>query len=417
MLSVRGFRRNLIQQITWREAKLRQADVLLQNRLLRQIVLLLCILALALFVAFFYFASSLCITLVLSSFLAILVDPLIMYLERFRIPRMISAAVIIAGATILVVTLTYGSYKQVADVIDDLPYYARKIGEDLAPITRKIETVRDWAGRLSAEVPTKKIPEVKVKGDYPEWTTYVIRGVGPVSGAAMIIVAVPFLMFFLLIQKDRLKEKLAIVWGDALDVSVLMTGVTQMVRGFVLGNLIIGALVALVTVGALFAMHVQGAPVLGVISGFLNLIPFIGAIAGAVVPMGAALIQGLPVATLVGILATVVGLHIVAVNLLVPKIIGTRVSVSPVAATVGILFWGWLWGLIGVLLAVPLTALVKIVADSHPSLGKIGNLLSEHPEGVPPWSRSATGTDVPQLSEASNVKVRQYMGNLRDNPR
>jgi predicted PurR-regulated permease PerM len=396
---------------------LRQADVLLQSRLLRQVVLLLCILALALFVAFCYFASSLCIAVVLSSFLAILVDPLIMYLERFRIPRMISAAVTIAGATILVVTMTYGSYKQVADVVDDMPFYARKIGEDLAPITRKIETVRDSAGRLTAEVSTKKIPEVKVKGDYPEWTTYVIRGVGPVSGAALIVGAVPFLMFFLLIQKDRLKEKLAIVWGDAIDVSVLMTGVTQMVRGFVLGNLIIGALVALATIGALLAMHVQGAALLGVVSGFLNLIPFIGAIAGAVVPMSAAVIQDLPVTTLAVILATVVGLHIIAVNLLVPKFIGSRVSVSPVAATVGILFWGWLWGLIGVLLAVPLTALVKIVADSHPSLGKIGNLLAEHPEDIPPWSRASAGAKVAQLSEPTNIKTRPYVGDLRDNPR
>ena len=391
--------------------------MLLQSRLLRQVVLLLCILALALFVAFCYFASSLCIAVVLSSFLAILVDPLIMYLERFRIPRMISAAVTIAGATILVVTMTYGSYKQVADVVDDMPFYARKIGEDLAPITRKIETVRDSAGRLTAEVSTKKIPEVKVKGDYPEWTTYVIRGVGPVSGAALIVGAVPFLMFFLLIQKDRLKEKLAIVWGDAIDVSVLMTGVTQMVRGFVLGNLIIGALVALATIGALLAMHVQGAALLGVVSGFLNLIPFIGAIAGAVVPMSAAVIQDLPVTTLAVILATVVGLHIIAVNLLVPKFIGSRVSVSPVAATVGILFWGWLWGLIGVLLAVPLTALVKIVADSHPSLGKIGNLLAEHPEDIPPWSRASAGAKVAQLSEPTNIKTRPYVGDLRDNPR
>jgi predicted PurR-regulated permease PerM len=396
---------------------LRQADVLLQNQLLRQIVFLLCILALALFVAFFYFASSLCITVVLASFLAILVDPLIMYLERFRIPRMISAAVIIAGATILIVTMTYGSYKQVADVLDDMPFYARKIGEDIAPITRKIETVRDSAGRLTAEVPTKKIPEVKVKGDYPEWTTYVIRGVGPVSGAALIIGAVPFLMFFLLIQKNRLKEKLAIVWGDAIDVSVLMTRVTQMVRGFVLGNLIIGTIVALVTVGALFAMHVQGAAALGVVSGFLNLIPFIGGIAAALVPIGAALIQDLPFATLVAILATVIGLHIVGVNLLVPKIIGSRVSVSPVAAIVGILFWGWLWGLIGVLLAVPLTALVKIIADSHPWLGKIGDLLAEHPGAVPPWSRTPAGANVAQLSEPRNMNVHQYVGNLRDNPR
>jgi hypothetical protein len=64
---------------------------------------------------------------------------------------------------------------------------------------------------------------------------------------------------------------------------------------------------------------------------------------------------------------------------MIPKIIGSRVSIGPVAATAGILFWGWLWGLIGILLAVPLTALVKIVADCHPSLIHISNLLAESP--------------------------------------
>ena len=134
-------------------------------------------------------------------------------------------------------------------------------------------------------------------------------------------------------------------------------------------------------------MHVQGAAVLGTISGLLNLVPFLGAILGTVVPLGAALLQNEPVSTLTIIVVTVILLHVISANLLVPRMIGKRVSISPVAATVGILFWGWLWGLIGVLLAVPLTAFVKIVADSHPSLGKIANLLADRPIAVPPWSR------------------------------
>jgi predicted PurR-regulated permease PerM len=75
----------------------------------------------------------------------------------------------------------------------------------------------------------------------------VIRGVGPVSGAAVIIGAVPLLMFLLLVQKKRLKQKLAIVWGDKIDVSAFATSVTDMVRGFVLGNFVIGVLMSVVT--------------------------------------------------------------------------------------------------------------------------------------------------------------------------
>lgn len=212
-----------------------------QKRQVGQIVFLLWILIIAIVLAFCFFASSLCITVLLSGFLAILVDPLIEYFERLRIPRMVSAAAVIIAGTFLIGSLTYHSYRQIADVVDDLPTYARQIGDALKPLTRKIEKVQDSAGQLTTEVPTKKVPEVRIKG-YPDWTTFVIRGVGPVSGAAMMVGVVPFLMFFVLVQKKRLKQKLAIVWGDKIDVSAFATSVTDMVRGFVLGNFVIGAL-------------------------------------------------------------------------------------------------------------------------------------------------------------------------------
>ena len=135
------------------------------------------------------------------------------------------------------------------------------------------------------------------------------------------------------------------------------------------------------------------------------------------IPVGAWLLQNEPLSTLAVILVSVVLLHIISVNFLLPKIIGQRVSISPVASTVGILFWGWLWGVMGVLLAVPLTALVKIVADLHPSLNKLGNVLAEHPVGVPPWSRSAAVTlsaERAQAQERPGKHVTEYIGKLED---
>ena len=370
-----------------------------RNRLLSQAVFLLWILAAALFLAFCYFASSLCITVLISSFLAIVVDPIIMYLERFHIPRMVSAAIVIVAGTATIGLLTYGSYNKISGIVDDLPVHARHIGQTVAPLTRKIQKVEDSASRLNSGVAPKRVPEVTIHEAYPDWTSYVIRGVGPVSGVAIIIAVVPFLMFFLLIQKKRLKQKLSIVWGEKLDVSVLASGVTRMVRGFVVGNLIIGITMAVVTIIVLAILKVQGAVFVGLISAALNLIPFVGAILAAIIPMGAALIQDLPLSTLAIIFGTILSLHITAENLLVPRMIGRRVSVSPVAATVGILFWGWLWGLIGILLAVPLTALVKLVADANPHLSKLSDLLAEQPRTVPPWSRGS-GTPIPPVAAA-----------------
>jgi predicted PurR-regulated permease PerM len=357
-----------------------------QNR--SQVALPLWVVAILLFIAFCYFASSLCITVVLASFLAIVVDPLIVQIERLRIPRVVSVTVVIIAGTALIGTAMYGSYRQISTALDQLPQYTLRVRDAIAPITRKIEKVQDTAGKMSPHPPAKRIQEVKISSEYLDWTTYVIRGVGPVSGVIIIIGVVPFLMFFILIQKNRLKQKLSIIWGDQIDVSSFAGNVTRMVRGFVIGNLLIGAAMAVVTFVVLALLKIDSAFLIGCVSGVLNLIPFLGAIAGSIVPMSAALFQGEPLSKLFLIFLVVVSLHAISANFLIPRIIGRRVAVSPVAATVGILFWGWLWGLIGVLLAVPLTAFVKIVADSHPNLDKIGNLLAERPKMVPAWSRS-----------------------------
>jgi predicted PurR-regulated permease PerM len=371
--------------------------------LVGKIVLPLWILALSLLVAFCYFASSLCITVLLACLLAIVVDPLITFFERLHVPRMASSAAIIIGCTIVIGTATYASYRQVAEAIDNMPEYARRVGETISPLTKKIQKVQDSAGRLNADMSTKRVPEVKVRAEYPEWTTYVIRGVGPLSGIVIIVAAVPFLMFFLLIQKHRIEQKLSIVWGSAIDVSAFSSDVTGMVRAFVLGNLVIGGLMALATIGVLSAIDVHGAIMIGLVSGFCNLIPFIGAVFAAIIPMGASLFQYQPTANLGIIFVTVIALHTISANLLVPRVIGRRVSISPVAATVGILFWGWLWGVIGVLLAVPLTAFVKIIADSHPSLDKIANVLAELPQAAPaelPTSEAAAKSARPLQKRA-----------------
>jgi predicted PurR-regulated permease PerM len=182
-----------------------------------------------------------------------------------------------------------------------------------------------------------------------------------------------------------------------------------MVRGFAAGNLVIGSAMAAATVLVLLALKIPGAVILGVVSGFLNLIPFLGVILAVLVPCAAALLQFNTAGPLAIILITVVCLHIISANLLIPKIIGSRVSIGPVAATAGILFWGWLWGVMGILLAVPLTALIKIVADCHPSLIHVSNLLAESPRPVPSFidsSRDPIYKTIPFTRKGFSARVR-----------
>ncbi len=360
---------------------------LLQSRLLSRIAWLLCAIAFALLVAFCFFASSFCITLLSAAFLAILIDPAITSLERWHIPRSASAAVIIVTGMLCFGFLAYRSYNRISGMVETMPQYADRIRDALKPLNQKIERVKETAGSLNPEAPTKKLAEVKIK-EPPSWPSYIIRGVGPVWGAIIIIGVVPFLTFFNLMSKDQMNQRLASSLGNTIDVRQFVLRLTQMVRGFAVGNLVIGSGMAVVTILLLLALKIQGAVALGLMSGFLNLIPFLGVILAVMVPFAAALAQASDAGPFVLIFVTVVVLHIISANFLIPKLVGSRVSIGPVAATAGILFWGWLWGLMGILLAVPLTAFVKIVADSHPSLIHISNLLAEKPRSISPWIES-----------------------------
>lgn len=91
--------------------------------------------------------------------------------------------------------------------------------------------------------------------------------------------------------------------------------------------------------------------------------------------MAAALAQSAPVGTLVLIGLGTLVLHVISANLIIPRLVGSRINIGPAVATAGILFWGWLWGFMGVLLAIPLTGIVKLVADAHPPLRHLSNIL------------------------------------------
>jgi AI-2 transport protein TqsA len=387
------------------------ADDASRDRLLGRITALLWVVVIALAVTFFYFASSLCITILLAGFLAILVEPAVALLDKLHVPRTASAALVVVFGMILVSATFYVFYEKGVAFVDTLPQYAGKIRKAVEPITSKIQRVQENAGKLTPATPaaSKKVPEVRIS-EPPSWPAYLARGVGSMTGAVVIAGVIPFLVFFMLVRKDHIYWWLCTTFGRATDIPEFVRRLERMVRGFAGGNLIVGSILATVTVAVLAAIGLEGAFALGIASGFLNLIPFMGVILASVVPLLAATLQFGSAGPFLVITLTVVSLHLLSANFLVPKFIGSRVNIGPVAATIGMLFWSWLWGGIGLLLAVPLTAFVKLVADCHPALLPISNLLAETPRPLPRWAQIGHATvarAIPFLRDRFHVRHKQ----------
>ena len=172
------------------------------DRLLRRISTLLFLLVAGMLTVFGYYASSICITVVLAAFLAILFDPLVVKLEKLRLPRGAAAAAVVLGGMGVVGLLGQQLYGRALTFAEELPVYTSKIQQTLEPISRKIQKVQKSAGNLTNDAqPSKKVPEVRLQ-ESRTWPAYLVRGAGSVWGVLIIAGVVPFLTFFILCSKN-----------------------------------------------------------------------------------------------------------------------------------------------------------------------------------------------------------------------
>lgn len=150
-----------------------------------------------------------------------------------------------------------------------------------------------------------------------------------------------------------------------------------MVRAFVVGNFALGLLLAGVSSLFFWLLRLPYPLLIGPLSGVLSLVPYIGLPLAMIPPLVAALPihKAMPTYLLIGTVVAV--LHLLALNLFYPKIVGSRVHLNPLVVTVALMLWGVVWGAVGLVLAIPLTAGIKAVCDNVTSLQPYGRLLGD----------------------------------------
>jgi predicted PurR-regulated permease PerM len=189
---------------------------------------------------------------------------------------------------------------------------------------------------------------------------------------------IPFLVYFILSWGDHLRSRLlfTLEGEPRYTVAKALDGVGDMVRAYVVGNFLLGLLLSVASSILFAAVRLPYWQVVGPLSGFLSLIPYIGMPMALIPPMVAALPKGDP-ALYLFLLVCVGLLHLFALNLLYPKFVGSRVHLNPLAVTIALMLWGMLWGGIGLILAIPITAGIKAICDNVSSLKPYGRLLGD----------------------------------------
>ena len=346
------------------------------RRLLRIQASALVILAAAIVLMLIYTAKLILVVILVSILISFVLAPVVDLLARFQVPRGLGSFIAVFLLVVAAGGATYFSYNRALDFMHEVPKYKAKFSDMTGTIRERAEEIEKTTETVLPEsADAKKTITVKQSSD---WTDLVSRNASSVSEMLLAVTFVPFLVFFMLSWQDHVRSASVMLFRmESRNTAYVMLGlVASMIRSFIVGNFIIGVFLSACSI-ALFAL--LGLPYfyfLGVISGFLSLIPYLGVILALVPPLIADL-GHLTVAVFLIVVVAILGLHLVAMNVLYPKILGKRLQLNPLAVTIALLFWGWLWGAMGLILAVPITGAVKIICDHVEPLRPYGVWLGE----------------------------------------
>jgi predicted PurR-regulated permease PerM len=363
------------------------------------------ILATAGSVALLYYGQVFFITIIIAFMIAFLLEPAVRMLMKFRMPRGLASFLVCALWLGCIYFAGLGLYTEGLAMADDLPAYGARINQIVESAAVRVEGFETnvyrtlvprrfqdqdavpqpppetgvRGKRKAAEpLPAPPVQEVRVRQEPTAVVSYIYDYLHSFYSVLLMASFIPFLVYFILSWGDHLRSRLlfTLEGEPRYTVAKALDGVGDMVRAYVVGNFLLGILLSVAS-GILFAsVKLPYWPLVGPLSGFLSLVPYIGMPLALIPPMIAALPKGEP-ALYLFLLAAVGLLHLFALNLLYPKFVGSRVHLNPLAVTIALMLWGMLWGGMGLILAIPITAGIKAVCDNVSSLKPYGRLLGD----------------------------------------
>jgi len=352
----------------------------------------LTILAVVAVVLILQYAQSMLIPVVLGLLISYALDPMVQALQRIRLPRPVGAALLLGVLSLGTGWLLYSLRTEATAIVDQLPKAAARLRERLEKKqpreTSAIQQVQKAAAELekaaNAAAPSNTPPGVqRVQVETPAFnlTDYVMSGSMGVATAVGQVVLILFLVYFLLASGDLYRRKLVKIVGPSLTkkkVTVqILAEIDRQIEMFLLVQLFTSAVVAVVSWLAFRWLGLQQAALWGVAAGVLNSIPYLGpvVVTGGTIVVAFLQFDSIRMALLIGF----VSLAVTSLEgfLLTPWLTSRAARMNAVAVFVNILFWGWIWNVWGMLLAVPMLMVIKAVCDHVEDFRPVGELIGE----------------------------------------
>ena len=321
-----------------------------------------------------YVAKSIIIPLVFAVILAIVLHPVVNFFVQRRINRVLAIGFTLIITIIIIAAFGTILYSQVNRFSESLP----KLMDKFIEIVNNTIT---WASGYF-DISPRKINSwiTDTEGEF-------VKNSGPAIGQTIVNVGsvlillflIPVYIFMILFYHPLLLEFFRRLFGagNRNEVNEVITQIKTLIQKYLMGLLVETAIIAALYSIGLLILGIEYAIVLGIMGAFLNLIPYIGSWIAASLPMMIAIVTKTSPWFALLVLALYVFIQFIDNNFIVPKIVASKVKINALISIIAVIAFGAMWGIPGMLIAIPLTAIIKLIFDHIESLKPVGFLMGD----------------------------------------
>ncbi|WP_112321161.1 AI-2E family transporter [Oceanibium sediminis] len=323
-----------------------------------------------------YFAKAVVLPLVLGSLLALTLSPVVRGAERMGIPSAVTAGTFIFGMAAAVGLLVFMMGDTISGWLDRLPAFGDMVRERLSSLLSSVEAVKDASDEVEKIANGEGNAVQRVAVERPPLLASAVSNLA--SFVTSLVVGM-ILAFFILSSGNMFYVKLVQAFPRMRDKKRALTivyDIERRISHYLLAITVINAALGICIGVAMWAVGMPYAYLWGLLAFALNYLPFIGSIVGAGMAAGVAIVtfDSLAYASLVPLAYLV--LTSLEAQFVTPMVLGRRLQLNTVSVFLTVIFWGWLWGIPGALMAVPALVVLKVVSDNVDALETLSRFLS-----------------------------------------
>lgn len=318
-----------------------------------------------------YLASDIFAPLIISLLFAILLRPGVKFMtNKLKFPHLLAVSITVVFAVLALISLVVFLGHQLTNFMDDLPAIKTQL-------EKHYHSLQGWIQQTLGLSYSEQNEYVEKSVSGKDFIS--VSSISSLTNSMMYLILIPIYTFLILIYRSLLLNFIIKLTpnSDVVNIQQILTNLKSVVRSYIAGLLIQVACISTMTGFGYYLIGIEYYIFLGILTGLLNLIPYIGIIIAGIISCLISLTFSEDLSIILWVLGVNTIVQFIDNNFLVPKVVGSKVSINALASMVGVIIGGTIAGIPGMFLAIPVLAMLKVIFESTKGLEPYGYLISD----------------------------------------